>query len=70
MEQLTGLFRSIEMYRELSQTFEMMKDFAPSSDGTKDGATEDGMLDMLMNMLSPEQKSMFEMFGGNTHESK
>lgn len=70
VEQLTGLFRSIEMYRELSQTFEMMKDFAPSSDGTKDGATEDGMLDMLMNMLSPEQKSMFEMFGGNTHESK
>ena len=28
------------------------------------------MMEMLMGMLSPEQKSIFEMFGGNsTHES-
>lgn len=59
VEQLSGMFRSIEMYREMSQTFEMMKDFAPGP-----GGGEDGMLDMLMNMLSPEQKSMFDMFGG------
>lgn len=59
VEQFAGLFRSMEMYREMSQTFEMMKDFAPGN-----GGTEDGMMDILINMLSPEQKSMFDMFGG------
>lgn len=30
-----------------------------------------GMMEMLMGMLSPEQKAMFEMFGGNNpHESE
>lgn len=61
VEQLSGMFHSIEMYREMSQTFEMMKDFMPGS-----GGGEDGMMDMLMNMLSPDQKSMFDMFGGKS----
>ena len=59
LEQFAGMFRSMEMYREMTQTFEMMKDFAPGT-----GGNDDSMMDMLMGMLSPEQKSMFDMFGG------
>lgn len=88
VEQISGLFRSMEMYKEMSQTLEIMKDFMPdlmsasgdipgNASGTPDGSGHsvshnqgNGMMDMLMNMLSPEQKAMFEMFGGNTHESK
>lgn len=86
IEQIAGIFRTMEMYKEMSQTFEMMKDVFPegfgdsfpfgmSPDGTPD--TPDGsvnqnnnMVDMLMGMLSPEQQTMFEMFGGNNNESK
>ncbi|NBI92172.1 hypothetical protein D3Z45_16745 [Lachnospiraceae bacterium] len=109
LERIAGIFRSIEMYKEMSRTMEMMKDFAPdlfadglgsifppnsatdSPDGN-DANFSDGnatvfpdvtgyfssqanqqnnnMMEMLMGMLSPEQKSIFEMFGGNnTHES-
>lgn len=90
VEQIAGMMRSIEMYREMSQTFEMMKDMFPegfgdtfssnaspddgsasdtSADNTGNPNTNNGMLDILMNMLSPEQKAMFEMFGGdNSHE--
>lgn len=85
IEQISGLFRSMEMYKEMSQTFEIMKDFMPdfSPDFTRAGSGTEpsgspgpqsqggGMMEMLMNMLSPEQKAMFEMFGGNdTHEPK
>ncbi len=117
VEQISGLFRSMEMYKEMSQTFEMMKEFMPDfspdflsnlmpdspadgkpgaspdsraegsgngngnpepGTGKEDTENENGntnqgsnMMDMLMNMLSPEQKAMFEMFGGNhTHDSK
>lgn len=110
IEQISGLFRSIEMYKELSQTMEIMKDFMPdmpadflsnfmqnsapdtgpsgtseSQAASRDDASSapgisggsatqnrgNDMMDMLMNMLSPEQKAMLEMFGGNqTHESE
>lgn len=123
MEQLAGLFRTLDMYREMSQMMEVMKSFAPdgttempfdfssemfsnltsgdfssispdmislfssffssgpdkenSESSEKDAdqksntANSNGMMDMLMGMLSPEQKTMFEMFGGNnTHESE
>ena len=97
IEQVAGLFRSMEMYKEMSKTFEMMKDFMPdfspesllqgfggnfpfdsSSDNKKSTGSDsisnntnqnNGMMDMLMGMLSPEQKAMFEMFGGK-HESE
>ena len=99
VEQLSGLFRSMEMYKEMSQTFEAMKEFMPDfspdllsgfmqnqtaagssaaarmeneNPGEPDSEKQgNGMMDMLMNMLSPEQKSMLEMFGGNhAHESE
>ncbi|NLL77265.1 MAG: hypothetical protein GX235_08460 [Clostridiales bacterium] len=91
VEQIMGMFRSIDMYKEMSKTFELMKELFPEgfeegfgndfsfgafSDAASDasGASEKNhtnmnMTDLLMNMLSPEQKAMFEMFGGNNYES-
>lgn len=69
LEQIAGIFHSMEMYKEMSRTMEMMKDFAPdlfSGGGeNSDSNQNNGMMEMLMGMLSPEQQSMFEMFGGN-----
>lgn len=93
LEQIADIFRTIETYKEISRTMEIMKDFAPDlftegagnifSAGTaakrpegEDGDSannndtqSNGIMEMLMGMLSPEQKAMFEMFGGNSpHE--
>lgn len=70
IEQIRNLLQSMEMYKEMSKTMEMMKDFMPdmtSSAESSGQADENGfdMMGMLMNMLTPEQKQMFEMFGGN-----
>ncbi len=75
LEQFMGIFQAIDMYKEFSQTFEMMKDFMPDMGSFMGGGGEEGsgngsgdMMSMLMNMLSPEQMQMFEMFGGNNSE--
>ncbi len=89
LEQLRGVFQSMEMYREMSKTMDMMKDIMPdmssffqsSNDASDPGGdaanafssasgTGGGpdIINMLMNMLTPEQKEMFHLFGGNNHE--
>ena len=70
IEQIRSIFQGMEMYKEMSKTMEMMKDFMPdmaSFTGNPEQTKENGfdMMGMLMNMLTPEQKQMFEMFGGN-----
>lgn len=99
IDQITGLLRSMEMFKEMSKMFEVMKDLFPEGFGDDSlfGASSDGtpnpdifqmfqnfqntndstnnnanmnMTDMLMNMLGPEQRAMFEMFGGNNNESE
>lgn len=70
IEQIQNLLQSMEMYKEMSKTMELMKDFIPdtafSSEGfPKSDETGFDMMSMLMNMLTPEQKQMFELFGGN-----
>lgn len=101
LEQIRGIFQSMEMYKEMSKTMDLMKDFMPdmnsffqsaengkaadnnfddssSSDNNASGndaspASSGGfnspdMMSMLMNMLTPEQKEMFNLFGGNNHD--
>lgn len=130
IEQIAGLIRTMDMYKEMSRMMEVMKTFNPDGSsgmpadfspdmfsslfsggvpnispdmlssfssmfgGKSDNVSAErsesntnqehfdgnhvnetnsgnGMMDMLMGMLSPEQKTMFEMFGGNnTHESE
>lgn len=70
IEQFMGIFQAMDMYKEFSQTFEMMKDFMPDMGDLTGGNSEGGgdMMNMLMSMLNPEQMQMFEMFGGNNIE--
>ena len=84
IEQMRNIFQGIEMYKEMAKTMEQMKDFMPdigsfsgfpfgsaASSAESDSSSGSGgfdMMSLLMNMLSPEQKQMFEMFGGNHHD--
>lgn len=105
LEQMRGIFQSMEMYREMSKTMEAMKDFMPdmgdlfqnmqaasfSGFDTCDGAFTGpdaasnttgsskspaapspgfNIADMLMNMLTPEQKEMYEMFKGENNDAE
>lgn len=77
VEQVQNLLQSMKMYQEMSKTMEMMKDFMPDMGNFTDlftggsasgGEPEPDIMNVLMNMLSPEQKEMFQMFGGNHHD--
>lgn len=75
LEQMRGIIHSMEMYREMSKTMEAMKDFMPDMgifsslyDSSPSSASPTAGLDltnMLMNMMTPEQKEMYEMFKGD-----
>lgn len=71
IEQIRSLLQGMEMYKEMSKTMELMKDFMPDTAFSDEGAPGAGgapgfdMMSMLMNMLTPEQKQMFDLFGGN-----
>lgn len=78
LEQIRSIFQGMEMYREMSKTMDLMKDFMPDMSGftntasseseqASDSAGSFDMMNLLMNMLTPEQKQMYEMFGGNHH---
>lgn len=60
LEQIVSIFQAMEMYQEMSQTMSSMPDF---DDNTS-------METFLMNMLSPEQKSMFEIFNSQMPDTQ
>ena len=78
LEQFRNMLQTMETVQEMSQTLsalqEIFPDMAASSpfEGNASNEPDSGsgitgpgsfsMMDMLMNMLSPEQKEMFEMF--------
>ena len=74
IKQMQNIFQTMEMYKEMSKTMDIMKEFMPDmanmfqdNDNKKSASTGENngsfdMMDMLMNMLSPEQKEMFNMF--------
>lgn len=63
LEQMESMFQTMEMYQEMSQTVNAMQEMFPDL-GSSD-APSSSMEDMLMGMLSPEQKAMFEAFSNN-----
>lgn len=75
LDQFRNMLKTMETVQEMSQTFSALQEIFPdmsaaspfgntaseeSSDGS--GSSSFSMMDMLMNMLTPEQKEMFEMF--------
>ena len=76
IEQLCSLFQSMEMYREFSKTMETMKDMIPGfadmsdlfSTGDPSSGSSPDIMSLLINMLTPEQQEIFQMFGGNHND--
>ncbi|MCM1040276.1 MAG: hypothetical protein NC314_09455 [Roseburia sp.] len=66
LEQMESMFQTMEMYQEMSQTVSAMQEMFPGMDSAgADSTSAASMENMLMGMLSPEQKAMFEAFSNN-----
>ena len=70
LEQMVSIFKTMEMYREMSQTMSVIQEMFPdmgmgtsgesgSAENTSKGPS---MESLLMGMLTPEQKAMYETF--------
>ena len=65
LEQLQSMLQTMENLQEMNQTLNTIRELYPDMEVSFSGDATDGsssMLDMLMNMLTPEQKAMYEMF--------
>lgn len=65
LEQLQSMLQAMENLQEMNQTLNTIRELYPDMEAPFSGDATDGsssMLDMLMNMLTPEQKAMYEMF--------
>ncbi|MDD6811651.1 MAG: hypothetical protein PUD93_07300 [Lachnospiraceae bacterium] len=63
LDQMSSIFQTMEMYQEMSQTMSSMQELFPNmgADMGNNGSSS-SMESLLMGMLSPEQKAMFEAF--------
>ncbi len=84
LDQLCNMLQTMETVQEMSQTISALQeifpdmsaassfgDAVPGEDNAESGDTGNSsfsMMDMLMNMLTPEQKEMYEMFRQNNAE--
>ena len=69
LKQVEQIFSAMEMYQEMSQMMELMKDVkgpenGDSSEGGKNTSPPPFSMEMLMNILGPEQKEMIDMLKG------
>ena len=64
LEQMESIFQTMEMYQEMSQTMSAMQEMFPDmgTDSADGVSASPSMEDILMGMLSPEQKAMYENF--------
>lgn len=66
LEQMESMFQTMEMYQEMSQTMSAMQEMFPDmGKQNSDNSSGSSIESMLMGMLSPEQKAMFEAFSNN-----
>ncbi|MCD7724789.1 MAG: hypothetical protein LUI12_04455 [Clostridiales bacterium] len=84
LEQFQNMLQTLETVQEMSQTMAAMQEIFPDmsanglfggssaspDDGENPEASQPSMMDMLMNMLTPEQKTMFEMFQNTSAASE
>lgn len=82
LEQFRNILQTMETFQEMSQTFSALQEIFPDisatspfennasdqDNGESGNAGAFSMMDMFMNMLSPEQKEMFEMFQQKDNE--
>ena len=61
LEQMGSLFKTMEMYQEMSQTMSAMQEMFPDM-GIGNPGEGSSMESILMGMLTPEQKAMYETF--------
>jgi len=64
LEQMESMLQMMEMYQEMSQTMSSMQEMFPDM-GNED-PDNSSMENILMSMLSPEQKAMFDAFSSQT----
>lgn len=66
LEQMQSMLQTMQSLQEMNQTIASMKELFPDMDMSfgpdTQGEGSSSMLDMLMNMLTPEQKAMYEAF--------
>lgn len=64
LTQILNTLQSMSQYQEMMKTMEMMKAMMPPPDSNTgaSSSSESSLTDVLMGMLTPEQKQMFEMF--------
>lgn len=66
LEQMESMFQTMEMYQEMSQAMSTMQEMFPDmSAGNSGNASGASMEELLMGMLSPEQKAMYEAFSND-----
>lgn len=69
LKQIEQMFSAMEMYQEMSQMMELMKDVKDSEggdypEGEKSASSSPFSMDMLLSMLGPEQKEMIDTLKG------
>jgi hypothetical protein len=64
LKQLENMVQTFKTMQEVSQTFETMKEIFPdmAEDDSNRSGIPSSVMDIMMNMLTPEQKTMYEMF--------
>lgn len=77
LEQIQNIIQTFETVQEMTQTMNAMQEIFPDlsmdglagqfsntsgGDSSQEGNNASPMMDMLMNMLTPEQREMYEMF--------
>ncbi len=66
LEQMESMLQTMEMYQEMSHTMSAMQDMFPHMGNEDADQSSASMENILMGMLSPEQKAMFDAFSSQT----
>lgn len=66
LEQMESMLQTMEMYQEMSQTMSAMQEMFPNMGSESSDESSASMENILMGMLSPEQKAMFDAFSNQT----
>ena len=66
LEQIQNMLQTLETVQEMSQTMSAMQEMFPNMGNGDADPSSASMENILMGMLSPEQKAMFDAFSSQT----